>query len=149
MAEGLYNAAVVGDLAKVEEMVTLGVAVDARCGEDRRTPLMAASQHGHNSVVVYLLRHEADPNARDADGWTALMEAACYSNVKVVVSLLQAGARVGEGNRQGYTALHMAASIDNLPTVTALLTYGANPWAQDGIKRFGHPAVAAIIKKSI
>ena len=157
MAESLHIAAQRGDLATVEVMVNRGVAVDARWGEKRITSLIVASCSGKNNVAAYLLRHKADPNARDDRDMTALMWAAFCGHMKVVTTLLAAGARVREADGGGTTALHWAAMEGHLPIVTALLAYKANPWAQnatrctagDEARWFGNPDVAAVLEEAM
>ena len=76
-------------------------------------------------------------------------------HMKVVTTLLEAGARVGEANHQGNTALHWATVEGHIPIVTALLAYMGQPLdpergtAGDHAKRFGQPAVAAVLEEAM
>jgi len=117
----LYEAAIAGDISRIEELVADGVNVNARddCG---RTALFEASRRGHYESVRSLLTAGADVNAQTGSdlpielqiqqeypcpvGLTALSEAAQRGHARVVRMLLDAGADVGAQSKAlGYAAL--------------------------------------------
>merc|ERR1719240_670121 len=63
-----------GHRACMQELLRWRAFVDTP-GKDGATPLMCAAHCEEHSTVEFLLRHEADVNAQDNDGWTALMYA--------------------------------------------------------------------------
>jgi hypothetical protein len=73
------------------------------------SPLIWACETGGTVSVEKLLAAGADPNVREADGWTALHWAARNGHLRVVELLLQYGARIGWLDREGLTALEWAA----------------------------------------
>ena len=64
----IHTSADAGDLAKVDQLLEKGIAVDAR-DEFGRTPLMWATED--LEVVRHLAERGADIDARDANGETA------------------------------------------------------------------------------
>lgn len=82
------------------------------------TALEAASRHGNDDVVDWLLRHVSphacavvnDVNAAKRGGWTALHSASLHGHAGVVAKLLRAGANPYLRLANGQTALHLACS---------------------------------------
>ncbi|KAF7505373.1 hypothetical protein GJ744_000994 [Endocarpon pusillum] len=66
-----------------EEGVNINVT-----NEFRETPLHRASWHGNEEIVKALLKHKADINIQDVDGWTPLYNAAMTDRVSIVNLLL-------------------------------------------------------------
>lgn len=60
-----------GDLAKVQQLVEIGVDVNKK-DERSITPLMYAILFKQTQIVDYLIRNGADYNAEDANGLTIL-----------------------------------------------------------------------------
>jgi uncharacterized protein len=89
---------------------------------DLRGRLLEAVENDDVSAAQNLLRHGANPNARDATtGLTALMMAACHGNADMVRILLDAGADVlTVDSKTGASALHKACQGGN-PAVARLL----------------------------
>ena len=74
--QGLYRAAVSGNLAAVRAAINRGDPINGKAGQmTRTTPLMAAAQLGHVDVVRELLNRGAHVSARNAKGMAALHEA--------------------------------------------------------------------------
>jgi ankyrin repeat protein len=94
-------------------------------------------------VIIDLLQHGADIEAKDNDGWTPLHMACCEGPLSVVIELVSPndsndatttilgkrktrGADIEAKNIYGDTPLHFASGGGHLPAVKALLAVGAN-----------------------
>jgi Ankyrin repeats (3 copies) len=75
-----------------------------------------AAHGGHNQMIMMLLDHGADLNARDGE---ALVRALENGHPDTALLLVEKGARVGE---QGGRALFLADDIGNLPLVCRMLS---------------------------
>jgi hypothetical protein len=71
----LCYAAQMGHANAVKDLCALGVSLESRNPENRRTPLIIAAKEGHDKVVGILLAHGAATDAVDIDGMTALAHA--------------------------------------------------------------------------
>lgn len=76
--------------------------------EEAHTPLFSAIANKDKSLVDFLLKHGADVNAQDKDGWTALMEATCVGNKEIIELLLNNGADVSIEDNEGGTVFDVA-----------------------------------------
>ena len=96
------------------------------------TVLMSASDQTlcSDEIVKILLKHKADPNIQNYDGWTSLMQTIlCKGTVENVELLLENGANVNVQNNGGMTALMLTIQLNftnALLIVDLLLKYGAN-----------------------
>ncbi|MCP4903142.1 MAG: ankyrin repeat domain-containing protein, partial [bacterium] len=68
----LLEAAYLGKLDVVQQLVSGGVSVNTSDIE-KRTPLMLAAFNGHTAVAEYLLNEDAEVSAKDSNGRTALL----------------------------------------------------------------------------
>lgn len=89
------------------------------------TALQAAAQAGHGDIVVLLLQHSANPNAKFSQGMTALHLAAMAGDSTGVDALIGAGADVNLESDDGWTPLHLAVEKGTAPVVQSLLSAGA------------------------
>lgn len=64
----IIEAAISGDLGRVEALIASDATLANACNADHKTLLHFAAAHGHNAVVTYLLENGADPSAVDSDG---------------------------------------------------------------------------------
>jgi|GEM_PF-1652187 len=122
-ATPLLSAAAGGELARVDEALAGGAAVDAR-DLHGWTALHRAARSGSVAVLRRLLEAGASPSARDARGRTALQVAVLFERLDATrflagVSPLEARTMASE------TALHLAARVGSAPLVRALVDAGA------------------------
>ena len=89
--------------------------------------LVELAERGNLRRLEALLSVCANPNVRDADGWTPLHRAAQQGHHEVVTSLLSAGADPDLQDARGWTPLHRAAQKGHHEVVTSLLSAGADP----------------------
>ena len=101
----MMNAAMAGDLDRLQEMEARGVSLNY---QDRKTfgwtPLIAAIFHRNTNIIDYLLTRNLNPDARDHNGMTALMWAIEADDTNTVRLLLERGADVDIRNRFGFNA---------------------------------------------
>ncbi|HEV3144591.1 MAG TPA: ankyrin repeat domain-containing protein, partial [Gemmataceae bacterium] len=95
------------DLADV--LLLAGADPNARHPEFQVTPLHAAAARGCREIVVMLLNHKADVNARDKGGRTPMHYACSKNEVEAAEALLSDGARINEADNEGNSPLHLAA----------------------------------------
>lgn len=115
--------------------------------------LSAALMAGSAERVQAALAAGADPDARDASGWTPLMLAVAQRNTQIMEILLAAGADIDAVDEGGRTALIEAAFGGSPEVVRLLLTAGADPDVRDAFGRTarslavsqGHQAVLSLI----
>jgi hypothetical protein len=80
--------------------------------QEGQTPLHKAAYIGDEKLVVLLLAHGADVNARDTGGGTPLMDAARHGHAEAVEALLKGGTDVHMHDSEGHTALFYAQEED-------------------------------------
>ncbi|ELU08101.1 hypothetical protein CAPTEDRAFT_89998, partial [Capitella teleta] len=96
--------------------------------EEGISPLHVVSSKGNARIVDKLLRHDADPDKQNNEGWTALhysYDGNQYVLEEIVEHLLEYGADVNRGDLSGNTPLHHACNMGNVHTVRFLLKKGA------------------------
>jgi ankyrin repeat protein len=93
-----------------------------RLDEDRSlgTPLVLAAENESYSCMEELLRHGADPNFQEKQGWTALHWTAANGQLRAAGLLLAMGANVLLKDSRGYDAEHYAAKSGNWGIVSLL-----------------------------
>jgi len=152
-ALNVFEAAAVGDVARLRDAVAAGGAVLATRSHDGWTPLHLAAFFGRADAVDHLLRAGADPRALSSNDHanTPLHAAlAGRGTMRIVTALLSRGADVAQREGGGHTALHLAAFRDDVELVQVLLAHGADATARtnDGktalriAEEQGHGAVA-------
>ncbi|WP_082593758.1 ankyrin repeat domain-containing protein [Paenibacillus sp. Soil766] len=130
----LYEAASVGDVARVQEIITSSPNLINSHSFDGYTPLGLAAHFGNEDIVTYLLDSTwTDINLKSKDGKlnnTPLHASIAGNHIHIVRLLLKHGADVNaqcEGEmRQGFTPLHVAVHFNRLELVKILLESGAD-----------------------
>ena len=88
-------------------------------------PIHAAAAGRHAEIVALLLDHGADPNARQAGGWTALHQAAQNGSAALAEVLLEHAADPAPRNDDGITPADVALQSGHSAIVALLNAPGA------------------------
>ncbi|MDE0687127.1 MAG: CotH kinase family protein [Candidatus Poribacteria bacterium] len=107
----LSGAAFAGDVAAMKQALTEGADPNTKDPRSGNTLLATAALMGHTKIVVLLLEHGADVNARSRDDGTALHAAAFLGRPEIVKLLLEEGADTTLRNNMGGTAM-AGATLD-------------------------------------
>jgi ankyrin repeat protein len=152
----LPEAAAVGNLARVRELVENNPAQASSLSPDGFPVVALAAFLGHREVVEYLAARGADINApaSNGSGYNALTGAVTSGHAAVVEWLLEHGANANYRYSAGYSPLLTAAANGRLDIARLLLAHGADPHAttNDGksalslAQERNHPEVAALFE---
>ena len=110
-APTVFEAAALGDAARVRELAALDPAAVAQRSPDGWPPLHLAAHFGHGDAVDALLEAKADVSARSTNGENnhALHAAmAGRAQARIISRLLARGADATARNDDGQTALDIA-----------------------------------------
>jgi uncharacterized protein len=152
-APTLFEAAALGDAARVRALAAADPAAVAHRSPDGWPPLHLAAHFGHGDAIDALLEARADVHARstNSEGNMALHAAlAGRATARIISRLLARGADVNARAAGGHTALHEAAFRGNLELAQILLAHGADAAARndegqtplDAAQAKGHAALA-------
>ncbi len=132
----IFDAATVGDLARVKNFVSDEPSLVNAHSPDGYTPIGLAAFAGHGEIVEFLLAQGADVNAvsRNEFRYTALTGAVSGGHTEIVRVLVANGANVNHRYAGGFTPLIEAAASGNADIVKVLLDHGAdvNAKTEDG-----------------
>jgi ankyrin repeat protein len=124
---GLHWAALNGDLASLNVLITAGATTEPLTRIGRYTPLHLASARGHGAVVARLLAAGSKPSALTETGVQPLHLAAQAGSAEAVTALVAKGADVNARDAtHGRTPLVFAASQDRVDAMKVLLASGAD-----------------------
>ncbi len=134
LAEGkgtlsIFEAAAVGDVPRVEELIGEDASLANACAPDGFHPLGLAAFFRQPAVAGLLLARGADVRAASKNPMqvTALHSAvADGGHAEIAKMLVRAGADVNARQRHGWTPLHGAADSGDRETVELLLAHGAD-----------------------
>ena len=94
-----------------------------------------------SAMVQYLIKHGADIELKNDQGWTPMMYASFCDNVDVVRLLLSHNANVNTQSVERTTPLYAAAEAGHHQTVSVLLQAEAEPnfgdWDKSPLHRAG------------
>lgn len=99
--------------------------------EKKNQQLIEAAKKGDRATVEDLLRHAANPNARDRYGISPIHEAAFRGYKPIVELLLAIGADVNAKTQDGTTPMHRASCRAQAEIVELLFSRGADLNARD------------------
>jgi ankyrin repeat protein len=94
-------------------------------GNGNGSPLYVALKKGHTGLAQLLLKHGADPNARDFCGQTLLHVSPEIGDRRVAQELLKLNVDINSRDNQGRTPLQVALEEDSEAVVQLLLEHGA------------------------
>jgi len=114
-----------GNETVVDFILGLGPVIDINIrNQFGDTPLMLASQYGHDSIVYKLLTYNANVDRFNKDYNTALALASTNGYEKVVELLLCYNANITKENVNKKTALTLACENGHMKVAELLLKYG-------------------------
>jgi ankyrin repeat protein len=147
----LPEAAAVGDVCRVGELLAAGTAVDEPSA-DGFSPVQLAMFFDHPAAAAVLLRAGADVDAAATHpmGIAAVHAAAASPTGAGLPLAVAAGADLDRAQQGGFTALHEAAHRGDAAMVDLLLAAGADPTRRtddgrtpaDVARADGHPELA-------
>ncbi len=152
----VFDAAAVGDVRRLRELIDADSSLVDAYSSDGFTPLQLASFFSHPEAVDVLLERGADVSSRSHNdmGVMPLHAAAAARNAGIVRALLAHGADPNVRQEGSFTPLHEAALHGHEEMVELLLEHGADPRlrtnedkdAADVAEERGHRELAARLR---
>ena len=152
----LHDAAAVGDLARLEQLVAADPLLAKSHSPDGFPVVALAAVFGHLEAARYLAANGADIDAvaTNGSGYTALTGAVASGHTAIVEWLLAEGADPNYRYAAGYSPLLTAAPNGHLAIVELLLAHGADTHAVTNEGKTAvflaterkHPEVAAVLQ---
>jgi ankyrin repeat protein len=122
--QALGLACFFGHYDTAEYLIRAGAPINSPSHNNLKVAaLHSAAAGGHQKLVRMLLDHGADPNVREASGFTPLHAAAQNDDVEMIRALLLAGADLTMKSANGKTAMDVAMDAGH-EKATALLGEG-------------------------
>lgn len=143
-ADQLTDAALRGDVAAVEEMLSHGAQPDV-VNAGGTTALLEAASRGQKEAACTLLERGANPNVAAPSGWTPLFHAVRHGCPSLVKSLLLKGANPSISNKKAfsqqnaqkdYTAADLLGTSRADAAIRAMLAAAADAHAATARKCF-------------
>ena len=128
----VFEAAMIGDLAKVRDLVEHEISLENAYSADGFTALHLAAFFGQSRVVEFLVERGANVDAVSANKMkvTPVHSAAAHNQVEICEALLSNGADVNAKQENNFTPLHEAAQNGSMALAKLLLGHGAQVNAQ-------------------
>lgn len=124
-SENMYQAAKIGDVEKIMQILMLGFDANTKfSSSNKQTVLHVAAAHGHLMLVHVLIQAGAAINAMDNSLLTPIMTAIEKSHIPVAQYLIKAGAQLDSRGEDAMTALHLAAKSGLLEICKLILDTG-------------------------
>jgi ankyrin repeat protein len=151
----IFYASGLKDPGCVKELAAGGGDLNIKIGGLGLTPLLNATLHERDKLVVFFISKKIDVNQTSVEGDTALHIAASKGNKKILNILIKANAKIDAVNNRNETPLMLAAREGKTETIKELLKAGANTsieskvgkTALDMARESGHSdAVQAFVK---
>jgi len=129
----IFEAAALGRLDRVQELVTENPALKNAYAPDGFQPLGLAAFFGHKAIVDYLLEQGADVNSASRNGQKVmpLHSAVAAQHVAITEALIRHGADVNAVQGEDFTPLHEAAQNGQIEMIRLLLDHGARVDVRD------------------
>jgi uncharacterized protein len=153
----VFEAAAVGRIERVRELVESDPALVSAFSPDGFTPLHLAAFFGYPDIARLLVEHGADTQAvaRNPMQVMPLHSAAAARQLEIAKLLVDRGADVNASQERGFTPLHEAAQNGDVELTRLLLERGADrdQAAEDGRRAAdfaaarGHEEVLALLGK--
>jgi ankyrin repeat protein len=107
--QALGLACYFGYLDVAEYLIKAGAPINSVSrNELKAAPIQSAAAAGHVKIAELLLKHGADPNIREQDGYTPLHAAAQNGNLDMINTLLYGGADLVAKSDDGRIPLDLA-----------------------------------------
>jgi ankyrin repeat protein len=123
----IFEAAALGDVARLNKLLTNDREVVKARSADGFTPLHLACFFGQLNAAEILIQHGADTNAVSPSRIAVIHSAAASRDAALLKLVLWGGANPDLQQQRGYTALHEAAMHNSVERAQALLDAGADP----------------------
>lgn len=137
----LHAAAAKDDVATIKQLLSNGVALDARDAEGR-TALLVATHGNRIDAAQALIEAGADVNAKDNINDSPYLYAGARGHLEILKLTLEHGADLRSTNRYGGTALIPASERGHVETVRTLIEAGVNV---DHVNKLGWTALLEAI----
>jgi hypothetical protein len=140
--EELWQAAEVGNLDQVAQLIDKGADVNAKDQANGWTPLMIAAKNEHLEICILLIKKGADVNSTGIHNVTALGVAHDYEICKLFIDN---GANVNATDELGTTTLIAATILGSIEKCKLLIDNGANVNVRD---QWGMTPLTAAAKRT-
>lgn len=142
-ASPLHDAAAMGRIQYVKDLLASGDVELEKKGEKGETALHMACVHGDHDIVDSLLKAGANVNAAMDEGVMPLHIVASNGKTLAVRVLIAGGASLEATTNEKMTAFMHAASNGHTDAMESLLERGANKFAKDDVGRTSMHAAAS------